>query len=127
MLFFACPKKSIKRKDTHEMLVPSSGHHCPEMQNRFAPTAFFSRTLTPSLRHFIGIDQTSPYFYNTVSVIPLRNRRSNTAFSEKEFHMVKGDGCLKFPENDTVRTEYDFSGVPFFCYFFWAYKKSKIN
>ena len=46
---------------------------------------------------------------------PLRNRRSNTAFSEKEFYMVKGDGCLKFPENDTVRTEYDFSGVPFLC------------
>ena len=29
--------------------------------------------------------------------------------------MVKSDGCLKFPENDEVRTDYDFSGVPFLC------------
>ena len=30
-----------------------------------------------------------------------------------EFHTVMGGVCLKFPGNDAVRTDYDYSGVPF--------------
>ena len=43
----------------------------------------------------------------------MRNRRANKAFSEMEFHTVMGGVCLKFPGNDAVRTDYDYSGVPF--------------
>ena len=52
---------------------------------------------------FSDINQTSP----------LRNRRSNKAFPEMEFHTVVGAVCLKFPGNDAVRTDYDYSRVPF--------------
>ena len=42
----------------------------------------------------------------------MRNRRTNKAFPEMEFHTVMGGVCLKFPGNDAVRTDYDYYGVP---------------
>ena len=62
--------QSIKRKDTHEMLVPRSGRHCPGMQNRFAPTAFLLGTLTRSLGHFIGTMKTHQHFRYTIAGVP---------------------------------------------------------
>ena len=44
---------------------------------------------------------------------PVRNRRANKAFPEMEFHTVTGGVRLKFPGTDAVRTDYDYSGVPF--------------